>query len=73
MEGWCKFDAWEEHFNFQKWWMLSEGGVDWVSYVHCQRGEDEVFPWDTLVVVCKTISYEGMAKSLNRNNIRLPY
>ena len=26
MEGWCKFDAWEEHFNFQKWWMLSEGG-----------------------------------------------
>lgn len=43
----CKFDAWEEHFHFQKWMdAFQRAGVDWTFYVHRQRGDDEVFPWD---------------------------
>ena len=43
----CKFDAWEEHFHFQKWMdAFQKVGVDWTFYVHRQRDDDEVFPWD---------------------------
>ena len=43
----CKFDAWEEHFHFQKWLdAFQKVGVDWTFYVHRQRNDDEVFPWD---------------------------
>ena len=43
----CKFDAWEEHFHFQKWIdAFQKAGVDWTFYVHRQRNDDEVFPWD---------------------------
>ena len=43
----CKFDAWEEHFQFQKWLeAFQKAGVDWTFYVHRQRNDDEVFPWD---------------------------
>ncbi len=43
----CKFDAWEEHFNFQRWIdAFQKTGVDWTFYVHRQRNDDEVFPWD---------------------------
>ncbi|TVM03593.1 MAG: B12-binding domain-containing radical SAM protein [Candidatus Brocadia sp. WS118] len=43
----CKFDAWEEHFHFQKWMdAFQKAGVDWSFYVHRQRDDDEVFPWD---------------------------
>lgn len=43
----CKFDAWEEHFHFQKWMdAFQKAGIDWNFYVHRQRNDDEVFPWD---------------------------
>lgn len=43
----CKFDAWEEHFDFQTWIdAFQKAGIDWTFYVHRQRDEDEVFPWD---------------------------
>ncbi len=43
----CKFDAWEKHFDFQKWVdAFQKAGIDWTFYVHRQRDDDEVFPWD---------------------------
>ncbi|MCR4321889.1 MAG: B12-binding domain-containing radical SAM protein, partial [Candidatus Brocadiaceae bacterium] len=43
----CKFDAWEEHFHFQKWLdAFREAGVDWTFYVYRQRDDNEAFPWD---------------------------
>lgn len=43
----CKFDAWEEHFDFQKWLnAFQKAGIDWTFYVHRNRDEGEVFPWD---------------------------
>ncbi|MFN3530949.1 MAG: TIGR03960 family B12-binding radical SAM protein [Candidatus Brocadia sp.] len=43
----CKFDAWEEHFHFQKWVdAFQKAGIDWTFYVHRQRDDNEVFPWD---------------------------
>ncbi len=43
----CKFDGWEEHFHFQKWLdAFQKAGLDWTFYVHRQRDENEVFPWD---------------------------
>ena len=64
----CKFDAWEEHFNFQKWLdAFQKAGVDWVFYVHRQRGEDEVFPWDHISCgVVKPFLMKEWQKSLNQ-------
>lgn len=43
----CKFDAWEEYFSFQKWVdAFQKAGIDWTFYVHRQRDDNEVFPWD---------------------------
>jgi len=43
----CKFDAWEEHFSFQKWLdAFQKAGIDWAFYAHRQRDEGEIFPWD---------------------------
>lgn len=43
----CKFDAWEEHFHFQKWLdAFQKAGIDWSFYAHRARKEDEIFPWD---------------------------
>ena len=43
----CKFDAWEEHFNYTKWMnAFQKAGVDWTFYIHRTREENEIFPWD---------------------------
>ncbi|MDR4504391.1 MAG: TIGR03960 family B12-binding radical SAM protein [Candidatus Scalindua sp.] len=43
----CKFDAWDEHFNYNAWKdAFEEAGIDTGFYVYRQRKEDEVFPWD---------------------------
>ncbi|NUO07741.1 MAG: TIGR03960 family B12-binding radical SAM protein [Candidatus Brocadia sp.] len=45
----CKFDAWEEHFHFEKWMAaFQKVGIDWTFYVHRQREDHEVFPWDNI-------------------------
>ncbi len=43
----AKFDAWTEHFNFQRWLdAYSQAGVDPTFYSTRERGIDETFPWD---------------------------
>lgn len=47
----CKFDGWQEHFNFNKWMSIFEAtGVDPDFYTARQRSYDEVLPWDHIDV-----------------------
>ncbi len=41
------FDAWTEHWNYERWLeALEETGVDLAFYNIRKRSEDEIFPWD---------------------------
>ncbi len=43
----CKFDGWNEHFNFSKWMeAFSRTGYNPDSYVYRERERYEIFPWD---------------------------
>jgi radical SAM family uncharacterized protein len=45
--GGARFDAWDEHFNFNTWQTAFEqAGLDPDFYSHRQRGLNEIFPWD---------------------------
>ncbi|MFO0793068.1 MAG: TIGR03960 family B12-binding radical SAM protein [Candidatus Brocadiaceae bacterium] len=63
----CKFDAWEEHFNFQKWLdAFQKVGIDWTFYAHRQRRDDEIFPWEHISCgVVKSFLMEERDKSLS--------
>ncbi len=42
----CKFDAWSEHFNFEKWLKaFNEAGLDPDFYARRERSTDELLPW----------------------------
>lgn len=43
----AKFDAWQDHFDYQKWMMaFQRANLDPAFYTHRQRSLDETFPWD---------------------------
>ena len=43
----CKFDAWSEYFNYQKWVSaFEEHGLDISFYANRRRTVDETLPWD---------------------------
>lgn len=43
----CKFDGWDQHFDFEKWQQaFADCGLDFEFYASRQRPLDEVFPWD---------------------------
>jgi radical SAM family uncharacterized protein len=43
----AKFDAWQDHFNYQRWLEAFElVGLDPEYYSSRRRGVEEVFPWD---------------------------
>ncbi len=43
----CRFDSWDECFNFEKWMAAFEKcGVDPAFYANRKRSYDEVMPWD---------------------------
>lgn len=45
----CRFDEWREHFDFSKWQLaFSQTGVDLHFYLHRERDQTEIFPWDHL-------------------------
>lgn len=45
----CIFDAWSEHFHYDKWLeALEECGLDLDFYTTRTRQPDELFPWDFL-------------------------
>lgn len=47
----CKFDGWNEHFNFEMWMKaFDDCGVDPDFYTSRERSYDEIFPWDHIDV-----------------------
>lgn len=43
----CKFDSWDDQFDFEKWLQAFEqAGSDPAFYANRKRSFDEVFPWD---------------------------
>ncbi|MFC1930358.1 TIGR03960 family B12-binding radical SAM protein [Chloroflexota bacterium] len=48
--GWqagCKFDAWSEHFSYEKWLEVFEGcGMTMDFYANREREQEEIFPWN---------------------------
>lgn len=43
----CKFDSWDDQFDFDKWMKAFEtAGLDPKFYANRKRSFDEVFPWD---------------------------
>ncbi|MHC4357499.1 MAG: TIGR03960 family B12-binding radical SAM protein [Planctomycetota bacterium] len=42
----CRFDSWEDHFDFQRWQTaFEETGLDIGFYLYRRRGQDETLPW----------------------------
>ncbi len=63
----AKFDAWQDHFNKKAWLTaFKENNLDPDFYMHRERSEDEVFPWDHIDtgVTKKTLRKE-YERSLN--------
>ena len=47
----CKFDSWEEFFDFDKWVKaIADAGLTMEFYASRQRAPDEIFPWDHIDV-----------------------
>lgn len=47
----CKFDSWEEFFDFDKWVKaITDAGLTMEFYASRQRTPDEIFPWDHIDV-----------------------
>ncbi|EKD50863.1 MAG: hypothetical protein ACD_62C00409G0002, partial [uncultured bacterium] len=45
----CRFDQWQEHFDFAKWEAaIKTTGVDIGHYLYRERDENEIFPWEHL-------------------------
>jgi hypothetical protein len=46
----CKFDGWQEFFDFKKWMQAFEAcGIDYTFY-NRERAYDELLPWDFIDV-----------------------
>lgn len=45
----CRFDEWQEHFDFSKWQRaIEKSGLSVDFYLHRQRDKEEIFPWEHL-------------------------
>jgi len=66
----CKFDGWQEYFDFEKWMeAFSEAGVDPEFYAYRQRDYDEILPWDHIDVgVSKEYLVQERNNSLKGEN-----
>ena len=47
----CKFDAWNEHLNYESWLRaFADAGLEPGFYAHRERSLDEVLPWSHIEV-----------------------
>ena len=63
----CKFDGWQEYFDFEKWMeAFNEIGVEPEFYAYRNRSYDEILPWDHIDVgVSKEYLIREREKSIN--------
>ncbi len=62
----CKFDGWNEYFDFEAWQKsFEECGVDATFYNQRKRSFDEILPWDHIDV--------GVSKTFLEKEARLAY
>ncbi len=60
----CKFDSWDNHFNYDAWKeAFEENGIDPLFYTQRRRPFDEVLPWDHF-------DYGVSRKFLEKENIK---
>lgn len=60
----CKFDSWDDKFNFDAWMQaFEENGIDPHFYTHRRRPFSELLPWDHF-------DYGVSRKFLERENIK---
>lgn len=65
-ENGCKFDGWNEYFNFEMWMKAFEAcGVDPKFYNQRKRSFDEILPWDHVDV--------GVGKKFLEKEARMAY
>lgn len=62
----CKFDGWQEYFDYDKWMEAFKlVGIDPEFYTSRERQVDELFPWDFIDVgVTKTFLWREWEKAL---------
>ncbi len=45
----CKFDSWQEYFNYNNWQeAFKKFGLDMSFYAHRKRDKEEMMPWDII-------------------------
>jgi hypothetical protein len=63
----CIFDAWSEHFDYQKWRQaFSDCGLDPHFYAHRQRPLNEVLPWSH---IDSGVSLEFLKREYERTEV----
>lgn len=51
LEAWksgCRLDAWEDHFNMEKWKKIEENHADTFQYFLSGKNIEESLPWDSI-------------------------
>ncbi|MGE5472868.1 MAG: TIGR03960 family B12-binding radical SAM protein [Ignavibacteriales bacterium] len=69
MKAWekgCKFDGWNEHFDFEKWMeAFRDAGVEPGFYANRKRNPDEVLPWKAVDI--------GVSESFFKDQLQKAY
>jgi radical SAM family uncharacterized protein len=61
----CRFDAWDETFNFTKWEAAFEAtGIDGTFYANRARADDELLPWSH---ISAGVSHDFLAREAARS------
>ena len=64
----CKFDSWDDKFNFDAWMQaFNENGIDPYFYTHRKRDFSELLPWDHLDFGVSRKFLENENKKAHRN------
>ena len=63
----CRFDAWSDRFNYEKWLdVFSKSGIDPADYMNNDQNIDDVLPWDHIDMgVDLTFLVKEKAKAFN--------
>ncbi|MGE5329379.1 MAG: TIGR03960 family B12-binding radical SAM protein [Deltaproteobacteria bacterium] len=62
----CKFDGWNEYFDFEKWMeAFKDTGVETMFYANRKRSIDEILPWEPIDIgISKTFFEKELENAL---------